>query len=129
MRALKILIVENHQDTLVFMERYLEFKGHTVRCAPDFASAVTDLENHSADVLISDIGLPDGSGWELMTRATAINPDLYGIAMSGFGMKSDHERSLAAGYRHHLLKPFLPTELDELLERAAAEFRDETSGG
>jgi DNA-binding NarL/FixJ family response regulator len=72
------------------------------------------------DVLISDIGLPDGSGWELMTRLGADRPR-YAIAMSGFGMSSDRQRSLNVGYRHHLLKPVEPDQLERLLDEAADE--------
>ena len=72
------------------------------------------------DVLISDIGLPDGNGWELMTQLGDERPR-YAIAMSGFGMSSDRQRSLGVGYRHHLLKPVEPNQLERLLDEAAAE--------
>ena len=78
------------------------------------------LSEGSVDVLLSDIGLPDGDGWELMERAHL--PDsVYAIAMSGFGMGNDHSRSKEAGYRHHLLKPFTPDLLDGYLEEAMQE--------
>ena len=71
-------------------------------------------------MLISDIGLPDGTGWELLQRLQLPHP-IYAIAMSGFGMNADQARSRAAGFRHHLLKPFPLNELDGLLEEAARE--------
>ena len=74
------------------------------------------------DVLISDIGLPDGSGWELLPQAQArSNRPIFAIAMSGFGLSADHERSRQAGFRHHLLKPFRPDELNGMLQEAALE--------
>lgn len=117
--SLKILLVENHDDTLVYLTKYMEKKGHFVIPARDMASAMQTLEETAVNVLISDIGLPDGDGWELMRKAVRVQPSPYGIAMSGFGMRSDREKSLQAGFRHHLIKPFLPEELDELLEAAA----------
>ena len=64
--------------------------------------------------------LPDGDGWELMAKAH-LPATVYAIAMSGFGMNTDRLKSKAAGFRRHLLKPFVPTELDAALEEAARE--------
>jgi CheY-like chemotaxis protein len=77
------------------------------------------LRTGAHDVLISDIGLPDQSGWGLLTQAKLRHP-IFAIAMSGFGTNADSARSQAAGYRHHLLKPFKTAELDKLLAEAAA---------
>ncbi len=64
-------------------------------------------------MLISDIGLPDGDGWELLRQVQAQSArPLFAVAMSGFGLNADHVRSKDAGYRHHLLKPFAPAELN-----------------
>lgn len=120
-RAMSIFIVENHEDTLQYLGHYLSMVGHTVRSARDMASALDDLKTAPADVLISDIGLPDGDGWELMRRIKETGRVPFGIAMSGYGMRSDKEKSLSAGYRHHLVKPFGPDELEVLLKEAAAE--------
>ena len=75
-------------------------------------------------MLISDIGLPDGDGWELMMRLGDRRPR-YAIAMSGFGQVFDRQRSLNVGYRHHLLKPVEPNQLEHLLDEAAHETRHE----
>jgi len=115
---LRILLVENHEDTLKYLTRYLEIQGHEVCGARDMASAIKVLSSSKFDVLISDIGLPDGDGWQLIRQ---IETKPFGIAMSGFGTRSDREKSLAAGYRHHLTKPFLPEDLDALLADAAAQ--------
>jgi len=114
---LRILLVENHEDTLKYLTRYLEKQGHEVCAARDMASAIKALSSSKFDVLISDIGLPDGDGWQLIRE---IETKPFGIAMSGFGTRSDREKSLAAGFRHHLAKPFLPEDLDALLADAAA---------
>ena len=119
-RALRIFVVENHPDTLKYLRMYLEQMDHLVQSARSMAEALAALPDADADVLISDIGLPDGDGWELLRRAELPHP-LYAIAMSGFGMNADHARSRAAGYRHHLLKPFAPEDLDVMLAEAARE--------
>ena len=118
--ALEILVVENHADTLKYLSMYLESMGHRVRSAHTMREALEQLSAEPCDVLISDIGLPDGDGWELMLEAH-LPPSVYAIAMSGFGMGPDQSRSKAAGYRRHLLKPFTPDQLDEYLTEAQRE--------
>lgn len=118
--ALQVLVVENHPDTLVGLTRFLEMMGHKVHSARTRTEALDLLARENYDVLLSDIGLPDGTGWELLQAAEAHRPP-YAIAMSGFGTNADRVRSKAAGFRHHLTKPFNPDELDHLLEEAARE--------
>ena len=117
---LAIVVVENHADTLKYLRMYLEILGHAVRSAITMRQGLEQLASQPCDVLICDIGLPDGSGWELMTRAH-LPASVYAIAMSGFGMGPDQSRSKAAGFRHHLLKPFTPDQLDPYLAEAQRE--------
>ena len=117
---LRIFIVENHADTLSLLTRYLQRMGHTVCSAKTMTGALTALPDSPCDVLISDLGLPDGDGWQLMERAQ-LPPTVYAIAVSGFGMNADRLKSKAAGFRRHLLKPFVPTELEAALEEASRE--------
>jgi CheY-like chemotaxis protein len=119
-RALRIFVVENHADTLKYLSLYLEAIGHMVSSAKTMAQALESLPTANCDVLISDIGLPDGDGWELLHTVQLSHP-VYAIAMSGFGMNADHVKSKDAGYRRHLLKPFVPSELDAALEEAMQE--------
>ncbi len=119
-QPLKIFVVENHPDTLKMMQMYLEMLGHTVLAADSMAGALAALPEAHCDVLISDIGLPDGDGWTLMRRLRLPRP-IYAVAMSGFGMSADHLKSREAGYRHHLLKPLNPKQLDAILEEAGRE--------
>jgi CheY-like chemotaxis protein len=116
-RPLRILLVENHADTLRWLTLYLEELGHTVVTARTLAEAKAVLPQCDCEVLISDIGLPDGTGWELLEQ-TQLSRPLFAIAMSGFGMNADNMRSKQAGYRHHLLKPFKIAELDKILKEA-----------
>ena len=119
-RPLRIFIVENHADTLKWLSLYLEQAGHAILSAKTMAEAMQTLPAADCDVLISDIGLPDGDGWELLQSLRLPRP-IFAIAMSGLGMNSDRLKSKAAGFRHHLLKPFVPDELDAALEQAACE--------
>ena len=121
-QPMRIFIVENHEDTRFLLGLLLEQLGHTVLSATTLQQALAALPDANCDVLISDIGLPDGNGWELMAKLGESRPR-YAIAMSGFGMTSDRQRSLNAGYRHHLLKPVEPNQLENLLDEAARELR------
>ncbi len=119
-KLLRIFIVENHDDTRFLLGLLLEQLGHTVAAVATMTDAVDQAGSGEWDVLISDIGLPDGNGWELM-HALGDRAPPYAIAMSGFGMVSDRQKSLAAGFRHHLLKPVEPNQLENLLDEAATE--------
>lgn len=111
--SLRILVVENHQDVLEYLQRYLESVGHTVSIARTVGEAVDLGSAGNFDVLLSDIQLPDGSGLEIPRRLNA-KPRLC-VAMSGHGSPADRKRSADAGFHHHLTKPFLPREVDALL--------------
>ena len=117
---LRIFVVENHADSLKYLVLYLETIGYTVLSATTMTEALANLPTAQCDVLISDVGLPDGDGWELL-RTLQLPSPIYAIAMSGFGMNADRARSKEVGYRHHLLKPFVPTELENVLVEAAQE--------
>ena len=106
-RLLRILIVENHPDTLKWLTLYLEELGHTVFSARNLHEGIATFRECECTVLISDIGLPDGNGWQLLEQC-AIRAPVFAIAMSGFGLNADSARSRAAGFRYHLLKPFKP---------------------
>ena len=117
-KTLCVFVVENHPDTLQTLKAYLEDCGHQVRTAMTINEALRLLEGYAVDVLLCDIGLPDGTGWELMQK---LPKKVFAVAMSGFGMNADAVKSRAAGFRHHLLKPFKAAELDRILAEAAAE--------
>jgi two-component system CheB/CheR fusion protein len=116
---LHIFVVENHPDTLKWIQFYLEDFGHQVSNAQTVTEALAEFPKSHCDVLISDIGLPDGNGWDLLKQLDP--PPRFAIAMSGFGMNADSSRSRAAGFRHHLLKPFKSSELDRMLAEATRE--------
>jgi two-component system CheB/CheR fusion protein len=121
---MRIFVVENHDDTRFLLQLLLEQLGHTVLTATTMVDALAAIPGSGTDVLISDIGLPDGNGWDLMKRLGDARPR-YAIAMSGFGQISDRQHSLLVGYRHHLLKPVEPNRLEALLDEAARELARE----
>jgi CheY-like chemotaxis protein len=114
---LRIFIVEDHVDTARGLAMYLRASGHEVHVAADVQSARQLATEIEYDILLSDIGLPDGTGWDLLKELKARRP-ITAIAMSGYNTDSDRARSKAAGFREHLPKPLTPEELDAAFERA-----------
>lgn len=115
-RSLTILIVEDHEDTIVHLSRYLTAEGHTVLVARNSDQALGILREADPDLLLCDILLPDGDGWNLMAHLGEDRP-AHCVAMSVRGEPDDLLRSQAAGFKHHLTKPFLPEDLDAVLRR------------
>ncbi len=99
-----ILLVEDHADSASILSRMLIARGYHVHVASTVREALDLAAAHPIDCLVSDLGLPDASGLELMEKLAAIRP-LPAIALSGYGMESDVQRSLAAGFKLHLTKP------------------------
>ncbi len=97
-------------------------RGYQVQTAADASSALALSATHEFDLMISDIGLPDRNGLELMKEIHAQRP-LRSVAMSGFGMDTDVAKSKAAGFSEHLTKPVDFEDLDAILQRLAAATR------
>jgi signal transduction histidine kinase/ActR/RegA family two-component response regulator len=119
-RKLRILVVDDHDDTRRVLANLLRVKGHEVFTAMNVASALETLSRESIDVLLSDIGLPDGTGYDLMERAKALQP-LIGIALSGFGAAEDISRAMESGFAHHLIKPVNFERLEAALARVTSK--------
>jgi CheY-like chemotaxis protein len=100
----RILVVEDHEDTLRSMKLLLKRLGYEVLAAENMEDALRIAEEEHFDILLSDIGLPDGSGLELLKRIRE-RRDVPALALSGFGMEEDIERSRNAGFAEHLTKP------------------------
>jgi CheY-like chemotaxis protein len=101
---MRILLFEDHHDTARTISRLLRSAGFAVTAAPDVASASAAADRELFDVLVSDLGLPDGDGYEITRRIRAIR-SMPGIAMSDYGMNEDRRRSHEAGFSAHLVKP------------------------
>jgi CheY-like chemotaxis protein len=118
-RPVHILLVEDHESTRVILSRLLRRKGHTVHTAHDLASALAAGRNQRFDLLISDIGLPDGNGLDVM-RWFQQYQQIPGIALSGYGMDADIQASREAGFQAHLVKPLDADHLIQAIERVVA---------
>jgi CheY-like chemotaxis protein len=117
--ALRVLLVEDHQSTSDVLCRLLTKSGHNVVLATSVAEARAAAAASTFDAVVSDLGLPDGTGFELMEELRA-KYGLSGIAVSGFGMEEDVRRSQASGFVAHLTKPIDLNELRAALSRLAA---------
>jgi two-component system, chemotaxis family, CheB/CheR fusion protein len=117
--SLRLLLVEDNEPTLEVMTALLELAGHDVKPAPDVRTARRLAESHPFDLVVSDLGLPDGNGFDLMVELRD-RYGLKGIAVSGFGMEEDLRRSRASGFLEHLVKPVDVEKLKAALARAAA---------
>jgi PAS domain S-box-containing protein len=115
----RILLVEDHADTAKILSRVLGASGYEVRHAATLAEARRVSDTEPFDLLVSDVGLPDGTGYQLMAE---LRPKgLLGIAMSGYGMDEDKGRSREAGFSDHLVKPVDLATLRRTLERLLQE--------
>ncbi len=113
-RGRHILVVDDHADTCTGMKMMLERRGYQITIAHSADQAMEKARAENFDLLISDIGLPDRSGYELMQELRD-SKGLRGIALSGFGMESDVIKARAAGFSDHLTKPINFERLEEVI--------------
>jgi len=111
----RVLLVDDHYDTCLGMKRMLERRGYQITVAHSAEQAVEKVRTQEFDLLISDIGLPDRSGYELM-REVRLNKSLPGIALSGFGSEQDVNQSREAGFAEHLTKPVNFERLEKTIQ-------------
>ena len=121
-QPLRIFVVEDHADTLHALCLYLEHAGFSVWGARSKEEALNKIANANCDVLISDIRLSDGNGWDLIQKMGKLRPR-YAIAISGYGTKADREKSAQVGFRQHLVKPISSKKLAAVFEEADAQLR------
>ena len=119
-KPLRILLVEDHADTARLMRRLLAIDGHEVRWAADVAAALQLAATFDFDLLLSDLGLPDGTGVDLMRALREKGSLLPGIVLSGYGQDRDIERSLEAGFAAHLVKPLSLQQLHQTMATLVA---------
>jgi PAS domain S-box-containing protein len=117
-RPLRMLLIEDHPETLKALTKLLSTCGHKVHGAACVAEGLQAAASEHYDLVISDLGLPDGTGFELM-RELQQRHGLRGIALSGYGMEDDVARSLQAGFCEHLVKPVDVQKLREAIARVA----------
>ncbi|CAN5807572.1 hypothetical protein BH20VER1_BH20VER1_09530 [soil metagenome] len=117
-KPLRILLVEDHEDTNRSLTQLLRRRGYAVQPTHTIQGALDIAQQGEFDVLVSDIGLPDGTGVELIQQLTAHRP-VAGIALTGFGMEEDIRKSHEGGFCHHLIKPVDLNKLDSLIQQLA----------
>lgn len=118
-RKLRILLLEDHVDTNESLTLLLEMQGHTVTQAFDVATALGHAREKNFDLLLSDLGLPDGTP-DVVMKEVASKNDTPGVALTGFGMDKDVERTRGYGFSYHLVKPVDVGRLEEILLECAA---------
>lgn len=113
-KGLRILLVEDHLDTAQLLRRLLENEGHQVRVATNICDALQLSAEGPMDLIISDLGLPDGTGYDLMNSVRPKLPvAVPAIALSGYGADADIQRSHECGFVEHITKP---VDFNRLLE-------------
>ena len=120
LKKLRILLVEDHHDTAHALANLLAREAHRVKRVHSGAEALKEAAAHPFDLLISDLRLPDISGFEVM-KAVKSKYNLMGIAVSGLSKKADIERALAAGFSRYLVKPIKLETLREVVAQIAGE--------
>jgi CheY-like chemotaxis protein/anti-sigma regulatory factor (Ser/Thr protein kinase) len=123
MRSRRILLVEDHNQTRTTLARLLASRGHEVATAETVKQARDVARTFAYDLVLSDLGLPDGNGHELMNELRQLRPACQGIALSGYGMDSDIQQSRSAGFDLHLTKPVDIGALENALHQASQERR------
>lgn len=119
---LRVLIVENDFDCAQAMMKLLSYKGHAVQIAATVNAALSLIANQAFDIIVSDIMLADGNGYDLM-KVVRSQFGVKGIALSGRGMEEDFAKSMEAGFEQHLVKPVDIDELDAALRGVKLENR------
>jgi len=117
---LTILLVEDHKDTAQALAMVLRHAGYTVHVAHTVRQAIAASEAHDVDVVVSDLGLPDGSGLDLVRQLQARKP-LRAIALTGYGRRADLDETTRAGFHRHLTKPVDVSTLIAAVESLRAD--------
>lgn len=132
---LRVLVVEDNEDTLELVQMWLRSLGHEVRGASDGNSGLESALNMQPDVALVDIGLPGIDGYEVArsVRASDVGRGIYMVAVTGYGRPEDRARALDAGFDAYIVKPLDVAGLKRALaprnlaqRRAQRERADET---
>lgn len=118
----RVLVVEDHKPTAETLFRMLGRRGYEVALAQSYVEAREAGRRHYYDILLSDLGLPDGDGWALLVELHHLQPMMKAIAVSGRGSDEDVRRSVVAGYYLHLTKPVSFAELDAAILSLMPEY-------
>ena len=112
----RLLVVEDHVPTREVLVQLLKRAGYLVISAGSVDEGLKVSVGQELDAIVSDLGLPDGTGLDLMRKLQELRPGLPGIAVSGYGTEADLQRSREVGFARHLVKPVDFDELRQALE-------------
>ena len=115
-----VLIVEDHEDTRLVLERFLERKGYDVTIADIVQNGLTLLRTNRFEAIVSDIMLPDGTGYGLMSEARRHGFNALAIALTAYGYPAEVNEPKLTGFDYHLRKPIDCERLAAILEVARA---------
>lgn len=115
---MRILIVEDHDDTRDALERFLSRCGYGVAVAADLRSALNLLQAQPFDVVVTDIALPDGTGYTLVSEARRRGINITAIALTGYSYPRGADEPRVTGFDFYLRKPLDCTKLQSLLKQA-----------
>jgi CheY-like chemotaxis protein len=128
--GLRVLLVEDEADARELLALTLKVSGAEVQAAESAQQAMLDLHSFKPDVLLSDIGLPSESGYELIQMIRALPSEssrIPAVALTAFATERDRQRALASGFQIHLAKPVearvLIQAIDQLVNRKDGRFR------
>ena len=118
---MRILLVEDHNETRHVLTQLLTHWGFDVKSAENLQRGLDQLDGEPIDAIISDIGLPDGTGYALINEARRRGKGFLAIALSGYDSPTEIEIAKLTGFDHHLSKPFDCQQLRMLLEEKIAK--------
>lgn len=110
----RVLYVEDNANTAMALKAMLQLKGYSVETAASVKEAADALAREKFDVVISDISLPDGQGWDVLKHSQGVKS----IAISGYTADKDKQNALSKGFSSFITKPFATQHLIEEIERA-----------
>jgi CheY-like chemotaxis protein len=129
-KPLRVVLVEDNEDSAVAMSIWLTMLGHEVHVAHDGPAGLAMILEERPDVAICDIGLPDMDGVEVCRRATAaMDAPPFMIALTGWGMEKDRQRTVEAGFQRHLVKPVALEDMRAALESVGTKARAGSASG
>lgn len=130
--GISILVVDDHRDAREMVGMVLKQYGADVLLTGSVQEALDAFSRSKIDVLVSDIGMPQADGYELISRLRAVErekgaPFVQAVALTAYGSKEDRERALSSGFHAHLVKPIDPAELGATIAEMAANPQDTDS--
>ena len=114
----RVLLVDDNLDSSDSLRELLQLSGHQVRTAADGPAALAVANEMQPEVVLCDLGLPGMNGYEVAQRlrASPLGGTVFLAALTGYGQPSDRQRSAAAGFDAHLVKPVDPFDIERLIE-------------